>query len=1525
MVHYSRKFFRLQGVVAATMWLVAGSLCCQSQTVFTSSGGITINNTTTGTVAASPSPSTVSVTGLSGTITKLVVQLTGVTSPGECALDVLLVSPTGAKLVLMADAGGNACNGINNVSLVFDDAAAATLPVATDPVSGTFKPAAYHAMFSEALNFGAIPVPPSAIPQPSGLATLSNIFAGTAPNGTWSLYVVEDATGQGQGQSTLAGWSLTITTGTAVAPTVTTVVSSTSGNSLKGDNVLFNVQVTSTSTVTAGTVSFVDGATSLGAAVAVASGVATLNTSLLTEGLHTITAKYSGSATFGSSSGSATQTVAGRTTVNGTVYSNTNAITIPQAGFSGSPDGDPSAPYPSQIFVGTNGAAALSGVITSLSVGITNFQHNNPADVAMLLVGPKGQALEIWSRAGVSSGNPVSIVLSDLANIFLPDNTTLSGGTYHPTAYRRGNSDVFPLPAQSAFSLAAPSGGENSRSLLQTFAGTDPNGVWKLYLMDLAIGGSGQIASGWSLSFGTSPAKPSTVGLTSSLNPALPGSPVTYLATATDASTHATLTSGTITFSDGTTNLTSPLPVSASGQASFTTTYPAEGSHTLLATYNGPGGGNNPGFGSLTQLVDNATLLISGNRFYNPSPITLPAAGSQAGPALPYGSHLTVSHAGGVVTKVSLNLSNLSYSFPRDLQMLLVNPDGTNFEVWGHVSTGNPANNVTISLDDQGSPTLTNSAVDLASGTFKPACTLVGDIFPAPATTPFFAASPAGSATLASAFNNRSANGVWTLYISSTVNGSFGSLANGWSLTLNTVPAVTTNPLAQAVCSGTLANFTAAAEGLPTPSIQWQVNAGTGFTNILGANTASLVLAATPAMNGYLYRAALTNANGFTNSASAQLTVLASPLATITPTPVTVCAGSAGNQASGPGGLASYAWSISNGTITSATNTQSITYSAGLGGSVSLQLVTANASGCIASNSATVPIASAALPSFIQVPSQLCPGGSGYTASSITAASAYSWTINGGTIVGSTNTQTISFRAGNGTNVSLTLVVFNAGGCSATTSTNLPVGDLNPPYFSFNELIITNVAKGTDKVIVNYGVTAADACGPVPVTFAPPAGTALPVGMNFITFTASNALGHASTATLEVWVMATNIVVINPKDNGPGSLRDAMNNVVAGGAVTFAANLAGATITLTNGEIILSQNVSLSGLGADKLKISGNHASRIFTIQTNSTNTISGLNLVDGNGQGYNGPAGGAIYNAGILFLRNLAISSSGTTNFNGGAIFTSGPLHISASVIGPGNQGNIGGGIYGSPGAALDLLNCTVAGNTGITVGGVAMNSSTTCWLTNCTISANSDVNYAGGFGGLAPNGLLNTIIAGNSSGTYPDLFVSGNIGSLGHNLIGVTNNTPGWLANDLIGTQLNPLNPRLGPLTNNGGPTLTMALLLNPNSPAIDAGAPIKSTAFDQRGSGFPRVVGSAIDIGALELARPQLTLQLQGSQVILSWPISIGTGYTLQKASPLPPEISPLSWITLSVIPTQNATDYRVTLPASGVNGFYRLHAQ
>jgi hypothetical protein len=118
----------------------------------------------------------------------------------------------------------------------------------------------------------------------------------------------------------------------------------------------------------------------------------------------------------------------------------------------------------------------------------------------------------------------------------------------------------------------------------------------------------------------------------------------------------------------------------------------------------------------------------------------------------------------------------------------------------------------------------------------------------------------------------------------------------------------------------------------------------------------------------------------------------------------------------------------------------------------------------------------------------------------------------------------------------------------------------------------------------------------------------------------------------------------------------------------------------------------------------------------------------------------------------------------------------------------------------------------------------------------------------------LHNTLIAGNlrdaTSTTADDVFGSLNPGG-DYNLIGDGTGMTG-LSNGVNGNRVgsadSPIDPLLGPLTFNGGPTLTHALLSG--SPAMDAGNNAYAADWDQRGPGYPRIVNGIIDIGAFEV---------------------------------------------------------------------------
>ncbi len=349
--------------------------------------------------------------------------------------------------------------------------------------------------------------------------------------------------------------------------------------------------------------------------------------------------------------------------------------------------------------------------------------------------------------------------------------------------------------------------------------------------------------------------------------------------------------------------------------------------------------------------------------------------------------------------------------------------------------------------------------------------------------------------------------------------------------------------------------------------------------------------------------------------------------------------------------------------------------------------------------------------------------------------------------------------------------------------------------------------------------------------------------------------------TLLATVVPSVLTVTDTSDNvtDPGSLRGAIALAPSGGTIVFAPSLAGKTITLTHGELLLDKNLTISGLGANSLTISGNSQSRVFEVASGRTVSLSGLTITSGQAKGGNG---GNIENAGTLSVSQSTIAS-GTAYLGGGIDNTaSGMLTVTATTF-SGNIGFQGAGLA-SAGTAT-VVDSTFRGNIAINLGGGIMNgpsasgnaTSGVLSLVNDTISNNkAGVTYVNDGGGvyqaaLGELSLVNTIIAGNIGGDVLDAPGTW-FTSLGNNLIGQVDGSLGWSPADLTGTAQAPLSPMLGPLLSNGGPTQTMALLAG--SPAIGTGNSALAPATDERG--FSRSAQGPSDIGAYEYDRP-LTL--------------------------------------------------------------------
>ncbi|MDQ3704986.1 MAG: Ig-like domain-containing protein [Chloroflexota bacterium] len=316
--------------------------------------------------------------------------------------------------------------------------------------------------------------------------------------------------------------------------------------------------------------------------------------------------------------------------------------------------------------------------------------------------------------------------------------------------------------------------------------------------------------------------------------------------------------------------------------------------------------------------------------------------------------------------------------------------------------------------------------------------------------------------------------------------------------------------------------------------------------------------------------------------------------------------------------------------------------------------------------------------------------------------------------------------------------------------------------------------------------------------------------------------------------------VTNTADSGEGSLRQAISDANASAGedtINFDPSLSGQTITLGSQLPAITDGAGLviDG-GSANITVSGNSAVRVFAV---GTPTISGAKLTLNNLTVANGRSilGGGILNESS---NTLTVSNSTLSGNNANEGFASG-----------------GGGIWNN-GGMLTVSNSTLSGNSAnYAGGGIHNNSPGTLTVSNSTLSGNSvtDVDYGKG-GGISSNGgsvtLKNTIVANSPSGgsCYGTITNGGyNLDSDGSCGFGTTNYS-------LSGTTATPLDPQLGSLANNGGPTLTHALLAG--SPAIDKGSSFSAT-IDQRGlprpSNFVGIVNAddGSDIGAFESQAP------------------------------------------------------------------------
>ncbi len=512
---------------------------------------------------ANPYPSTIAVTELVGDVSQVRVRLNGLAHGFPSDADILLVSPSGKSVMLMSDAGGG--NAVTNLALTFTDAAADEIPQNGPLTSGQYRPRNYDPV-ADSMPSPA-PAPPYGTTLGSLAGSAANgewkllIVDDTtsdagAITGGWELFITtqprivgltditiredeefsvpftiveesfadvdftfttastnsavvrtNDLTFRGSGTNwtingkpveNVAGASrITVFARNPYAQTVNSAFTVTV-NSVNDDPFITDVaDITIFSGTASAPVAFTYGDAETpqkDLTFTVASSNETLiptNNVLVLGGFLAVApvGNQSGSTVItltvqdpGGASASTSFTVTVRPALN-PQFANPALITIPTQG--------KGSPYPSTIEV-----SRVGGAVSRVTVTLAQINHPYPADVDVLLVGPAGQKVVLMSDAGGSERLSNSrFTFDDRAALALPFNPSgpIPNGTYKPTNHQ----GVDDFPDSPAGSISAN---------LDAFNGTDPNGVWSLYVVDDAAPDGGSITGGWILNiFSTDP------------------------------------------------------------------------------------------------------------------------------------------------------------------------------------------------------------------------------------------------------------------------------------------------------------------------------------------------------------------------------------------------------------------------------------------------------------------------------------------------------------------------------------------------------------------------------------------------------------------------------------------------------------------------------------------------------------------------------------------------------------------------------------------------------------------------------------------------------------------------------------------------------------------------------------------------------------------------------------------------------------------------------------------------------------
>jgi hypothetical protein len=546
-------------------------------------------------------------------------------------------------------------------------------------------------------------------------------------------------------------------------------------------------------------------------------------------------------------------------------------------------------------------------------------------------------------------------------------------------------------------------------------------------------------------------------------------------------------------------------------------------------------------------------------------------------------------------------------------------------------------------------------------------------------------------------------------------------------------PAVGTSP------TWTTLSWTAATPS--NTSLQFQVagsHSASGPFNFIGPDgTAATFFTTSGAsiseLNGFRYveyKAYLATTSSTVSPTLSDVTVCFADAAcgssapAITPTPTPVCGTSAGNTASGPAGMLNYSWSITNGSITGGETSQTVTYSAGSSGSVGLMLVVTDNTGCVTSNTISVPINPTPPAPTITAggPTTFCTGGSVTLTSS--SATGNQWFLNGNPIGGATAHTYMATAAGSYT------VKVTTGGCTGAASAVATV--------AVNSIPAT-------PTITPGGPTTFCTGGSVTLTSSGASGNQWYLGGNPIGGATAKTYSAAASGNYTVTVTtlgctsaasASTSVTVNPIPATPTITPGGPTTFCAGGSVTLTSSSATGNQWLLAGNPIggaTAQTYSASAGGSYTVKVttlgctSAASAATTVTVNPKPNATITAPASVTtgstGNVASVASAGAGATYTWGITGGSITAGSGTASITFTAGA---AGTLTLNVTVTTSASCSDAKSANVNVAFPPVTVTSVTPSGGTAI--GGTAVTINGTGFLSGATVT----------FGGTAATNVV-------------------------------------------------------------------------------------------------------------------------------------------------------------------------------------------